>query len=244
MSADCPELIDAFRAAALSVTKLYKTSAATQAKARADGYHDCLEDLLAYIDREGMNATDSEGSRIRKWILERLDGQDTISQTLESEDEADKADAPSPPHAQRDGHAPQSSAIRNEAQLKEEAPPTISVVQPSSPRADEADIVVPSQDAFTFQSSIPYPQDAYMNLANLDLSDSQVHNPSSRPSAPTGTPRNAKGRNARSTARTSLGRGAGQKRKVNLAEIFDLGSLGYGNGKDVFGNGGKRNRLA
>ncbi|KKF94944.1 hypothetical protein CFO_g2723 [Ceratocystis platani] len=60
MSVDSPEqLLDAFRAAALSVTKLYKTSASAQNKARLDGYQDCLEDLLAFLDRENIGLGDA-----------------------------------------------------------------------------------------------------------------------------------------------------------------------------------------
>lgn len=236
-----PELLDAFRAAALSVTKLYKISASTQAKSRADGYHDCLEDLLTFLDREGLGAADGEGYKIRRWAMERIEGRDAISQTLESEDEVEKPEAQSP-QAHRSSSAPQpATTMRAEVLMKDPEPPAVSAVQQSSPEVEEAEIVVPSQETFTFQSPLPYPQDAYMSLANLDLSDSQVQNSTNRPVAPSAAPRNMRNRNARTGSRSSLGRGAGQKRKVNLAEIFDLGSLG--NGKDVFGSGGKRSRL-
>lgn len=228
------DLIDAFKAAALSVTKLYKTSAAAQAKSRADGYQDCLEDILAFLDREGLGTGDGEGSRIRRWVLERVEGRDT-SQTLESEeDEVEKPEVVSSPELHRTNSAPQ--LLRTEVQMKDTEPPT-HVVQDSSPVPDEpAEIVVPSQETFTFQSSLPYP-----NLANLDLSDSHTHNSPSRQTS-SSTPRTARGRAVRPGPRPTLGRGAGQKRKVNLAEIFDLASLN--NGKDVFGNGGKRGRFA
>jgi len=237
-----PELLDAFKTAALSVTKLYKISASTQAKSRADGYHDCLEDLISFLDKEGLGTADGEGSRIRRWAMERMEGRDAISQTLESEDEVDKPDVQSP-QTHRASSAPQpTTTIRTEIQMKDPDPPNIPRITQSSPEVEEPEIVVPSQETFTFQSPLPYPQEAYMNLANLDLSDSQIQTPSNRPAPAVTTPRNMRNRNVRTGNRTSLGRGAGQKRKVNLAEIFDLGSLG--NGKDVFGSGGgKRSRL-
>ncbi|RAL65399.1 hypothetical protein DID88_000967 [Monilinia fructigena] len=41
-------LIAQFKAAALSVTNLYKTAAADQARARAEGYQDALDELLSF----------------------------------------------------------------------------------------------------------------------------------------------------------------------------------------------------
>ncbi|KAL1839972.1 hypothetical protein VTJ49DRAFT_977 [Mycothermus thermophilus] len=247
MSADANDLLEAFRAAALSVTKLYKTSAQAQAKSRADGYQDCLEDLLAFLDKENIGLQQNgEGHRIRRWILERMDpGREATSPPLESEDEADRSDAqvPSSPHMQRATAVPPSLAQRKDDVLARDAsaPPVLTTVPPA---VDEVDIVVPTQETFTFQSSHPYPHDEALRLASLNLSDPQTT--TSQSSTRTTTLRNGRHRNGRptpgSTGRTSLGRGAGQKRKVNLAEIFDLGSLEHGNGKDMFG-GGKRSRI-
>jgi len=231
-----PELLDAFRAAALSVTKLYKISASSQAKSRTDGYHDCLEDILAFLDREGLGVSDGEASRVRKWVVERIDGREAISQALESEDEAEKPDVTSP-QTQRSNSAPQPSVARNEIQMKDPAPPNIPPVQSVSPLAEETEIVVPSLETFSFQSPMPYPPD-YMSLANLDLSDTHAQAPTRGPTASSTTPRITRTRTGRAGPRISVSRGAGQKRKVNLAEIFDIG-----NGKDIFGGGGKRTRL-
>ncbi|KAK0644523.1 hypothetical protein B0T16DRAFT_460568 [Cercophora newfieldiana] len=236
-----PELLDAFKAAALSVTKLYKISAQSQEKSRIDGYHDCLGDLLSFLDKEGLGTTDGEASKIRRWVLERIEGRDSVSQGLESDEETEKPEVASP-QAHRSSSAPTPSVTRNEVQMKDTAPQAVLVPQPPISTMAETEIVVPTQDTFTFQSSVPYPQDAYMSLANLDLSDPQTHTPSTtRSTTNTATPRTARGRVARTGPRTTGGRGAGQKRKVNLAEIFDIGSLG--NGKDVFGSGTKRSRL-
>jgi hypothetical protein len=242
MSFESNELLDAFKAAALSVTKLYKTSASAQAKSRSDGYQDCLEDILSFLDRENIGLQNGEGLRIRKWATDRVEGRDTTSPPLESDDEAEKAEPPtSSPQMQRSvTAATQLPSDRNEDHMRDSsAPPVLTTVpRSSSPVVEEVDIIVPSQENFTFQSSHPYPQDAALRLANLDLSDSQTISPSNNRT----TPRNGRGRITRAGPRASLGRGAGQKRKVNLAEIFDLGSLDYGNGKDMFGGLGKRSR--
>lgn len=268
MSSESTELLDAFKAAALSVTKLYKTSFAGQIKSRADGYQDCLEDLLGFLDKERLGLGGGEGWKIRTWATRQLDGRDSAPTTIESEDETEKPDAASPPRASSGSSATAQAPVdvRNEIQMRDLVPPavptaaataatmmTAAVTQQqqqrqhqgldqrqSSPLVEDVDVVVPSQEMFTFQSSVAYPQDAYMGLANLDLSDSQTHNSSTRSASTSSTQRNTRGRIARTGSRV-LGRGSGQKRKVNLAEIFDVGSLGYGFGKDVFG-GGKRTR--
>lgn len=227
------QLLDVFKAAALSVTKLYKTSAAAQSKARAEGYQDCLDDLLSFLDKAGMGLGDGEGWRIRRWATERLDGRDTGSQSLESEDEVEKAETASSPEITRSNSGTQlSTQVRTDS-----APPSI---PPTSipPIAEEpTPIVVPTQDTFTFQSTHAYP-----NIATLDLSDSRPHDGPSLATARASKARmNANATRPLPRPGAHLAQRAGSKRKLNFDEIFDLGSLG---GKDPFGSGGKRNRHA
>lgn len=198
---DPPEqLLDAFRAAALSVTKLYKTSATAQSRARQEGYQEAIDDLLSLLDREDLSHSD-EIRRVRRWAAERRAGGESMAQDKESEDEVEK-EASEPEKPERP-EAPQAAE-----------PPSSGFVN-----------VVPSQEQFTFNAP---------NLATLKISDSQTQHGNG-----TAAPRPRRvGRQASRTG-TSLGRGAGQKRRLNFAEIFDLGSLG--NGKDMFG-GGKRTR--
>lgn len=235
MSGDSNELLEAFKAAALSVTKLYKTSAVAQAKSRADGYQDCIEDLLAFLEKENISQSNGEASRVRKWAMDRLEGRDTTSPPLESDDEADKPDLPtSSPEMQRTAPPSiRSTSGRDEGQMRDSAPPVLATAPcPSSPVVEELDLVVPTLDRFSFQSQHPYPQDAAVRLANLDISDTNRT-----------TPRSSRRREGRlGGTRPALGRGAGQKRK-NLAEYFDINSLDLNNGifKDAHG-GGKRSR--
>ncbi|GKT50952.1 uncharacterized protein ColSpa_11133 [Colletotrichum spaethianum] len=245
---DSPEqLLDAFKAAALSVTKLYKTSAAAQSKARMDGYQDCLDDLLAFLDKEKIGLGDGDGWRVRSWATERLDGRES-SQNAESDDEAEKAETASSPELNRTSSGTQLSALRGESQMRtDSAPSSIPQAVEEEEEPEPISITVPTADSFTFQSSHPWPpqqpqQDAYLNLANLDLSDSRTHDTTStnanpggrttRPRHPANIPRSA------SRQGNNLGRGAGSKRKINFAEIFDLSSLD----KNMFGGGPKRSR--
>ncbi|KAI1105333.1 hypothetical protein F4804DRAFT_139751 [Jackrogersella minutella] len=247
------QLLDAFKAAALSVTKLYKTSAAAQAKSRTEGYQDCLDDLLAFLDKSHIGLGDGEGWQIRKWATERLDGRDA---TQESEDETDKAEPASSPEIHRSGSQPHLSTIRNEPHVQHDSTPPsahMHMSAGSTPTEDQQQqqhqqqmIVVPTQDNFTFRSSHPYPQDSsYPNLENLDLSDSTRTNDSTGSGSsavpivhPARSRTNKRGTRPRPT--NHLGRGAGQKRSINLAELFDVGSVAFG--KDVFGRDGKRSR--
>jgi hypothetical protein len=247
MGSESPEqLLDAFKAAALSVTKLYKISAAAQAKSRTEGYQDCLDDLLSFLDKENIGVSDGEGWRIRRWATERLEGRDTISQGVESDDETEKAEPMSSPEIHRSSSSTRLSpvATRSEVSMRDSVPPaTESVVEVQPQQHQQPEFVVPTQDRFSFQASHPYPhQDSYLNLANLDLSD--THAPSSTTTPVSRTIRTRHGNPPRASSRNAsnhLGRGAGQKRRLNLGEIFDLGSLGYG--KDPFGtNGPKRSR--
>lgn len=221
------QLLDVFKAAALSVTKLYKTSAAAQSKARSDGYQDCLDDLLTFLDKEGLGLGDGEGWKIRRWATERLDGRESSSQSLESEDEVDKAETASSPEMHRANSTSQLSAQTR----TDSAPPSIPpVIEEPTP------IIVPSQDAFTFQSTHAYP-----NIATLDLSDPKPLDGSSIMSARASKARLNNATRPVPRPGTHLAQRAGSKRKLNFDEIFDIGSLG---GKDPFGSGGKRGRHA
>ncbi len=248
---DSPEqLLDAFKAAALSVTKLYKTSAAAQSKARSDGYQDCLDDLLAFLDKRHIGLSDGEGWQIRKWATERLDGRDGVAQNTESDDEVEKAETTSSPELHRPNIPTTHQApIKPDAQMRtDSAPPTTNPASATPVmEGPPPPIVVPSQENFTFQSSYPYPQDSsYLNIEKLDLSDSTrpndsitSHNSSATTISHPPRPRTIR-RVPRPRASGHLGKGAGQKRSINFAELFDVGSIGIG--KDMFGREGKRSR--
>ncbi|KAI0187143.1 hypothetical protein F4808DRAFT_93676 [Astrocystis sublimbata] len=252
LAADSPEqLLDAFKAAALSVTKLYKTSAAAQAKSRADGYQDCLDDLLTMLDRRNIGLGDGEGWQVRKWATERLDGRDTGPQVSDDEEEAEKIENErvSSPELPRMNTVPPPSAAPTGSAPPTLQPPAVanSVIEPIVQEPHM--ITVPSQENFNFQSSHPYPQESYLNLANLDLSDSMRSSDNNTIQGPAATSHSQSNRirrknlaqRPRNTTTGHLGRGAGQKRSINFAELFDVPSLNFG-GKDASGREGKRSR--
>lgn len=245
------ELLQAFKAAALSVTKLYKTAAADQGRARSEGYQDALDELLAYLDKEDIGLTDGEGWRIRRWATERLNGRDSVP--VDSDDEAgEKNERSSSPVLQRSHSTTQVPSVptrlaRTESPIRTESAPPIPSQQSTN---DLLMNIIPPQGAFTFRSSHTYPQDADMGLSELDISDrSQSQDSASHTAAPLGVSAARQSRNSRhnnlparnSRAPSTIGRAAGQKRKINFGEFFDLGNLGH---KDAFGGGGKRGRFA
>jgi hypothetical protein len=240
------QLLSAFKAAALSVTKLYKTAAVDLARARSEGYQDALDELLAFLDKEDIGLTDGEGWRIRRWATERLD--------VESEDEPGQPERGSSPVLERTQSATQVSTRTGSPARVESTQP---VIPPSIPENQAT--MLPPTGTFTFRSTVQYPQDADMGLSGLDISDGSRGQPidatlvSHRSQSPstsitiTRPTRAASRHNSQATrnnarATNTLGRGAGQKRKINLGEFFDIGNLGHG--KDGFGGGGKRGRFA
>lgn len=235
-------LLDVFRTAALSVTKLYKSSLTAQAKARAEGYQDCLDDLLSFLDKEDLGLTDGEGWKIRAWANERLDNRDLSPQATESDDETEKQETVGSPQLHRSSstaslsrvperQAQPQTSLRIEVQEAEDAPEPTPI--PEEVVMEEPEIVVPSQETFDFRSSHPYPQDAHtnLNLSSLRLSDnSRQHDLSTSHS----TPRKPARRhviNQRRPARISnfrashLGPGAGTKRNMDYEEFLELANL-------------------
>jgi hypothetical protein len=252
------QLLQAFKAAALSVTKLYKTAALDQNRARSEGYQDALDDLLAFLDKEDIGLSDGEGWRIRRWATERLDGRDSISQNMESDDETEKPDQGSSPVLHRTQSGTLLSTRATSPPRAESAPPIIpaAITEPVAPAPTtlEPPAVQPPTTIFSFRSSQQYPQDAEMALPDADLPDSRGHvgdaslvsHTMHAPSASitiTRPSRLASRHNNQSSNRHSakLGRGAGQKRKINYQDFFDISNLGHG--KDGFGGGGKRGKF-
>jgi hypothetical protein len=240
------ELLQAFKAAALSVTKLYKTAAADQGKLRSEGYQDCLDDLLSFLDTQNIGLSDGEGWRIREWATSRLDGREL---NLDDEDESEKSDhRASSPIIQRKQSTPsreeqtQTSTVDIPETISEDptpAPtPTTSFTMPSLPTG-----------AFTFRSTQTLPE---IDMADHDdkptIESSTISGTNAggvtmarpaRAGSRTPNSRNRHDRRAASGAR--IGAGAGHKRKVNFSEFFDIGDLGC-SGNNL-GGGGKRGRF-
>ncbi|KAG9250190.1 uncharacterized protein F5Z01DRAFT_417031 [Emericellopsis atlantica] len=214
------QLLDVFKSAALSVTKLYRSSVAAETRARAEGYQDCLDDLLGLLEKESQFLGESSRSRLHRWITDRRAGREASPAVAESdEDEPDKS-------------APVPTSTSTAAPLTTPVPPAPSPAPATAPTTASADVasqdmrepefIVPSQDSFTFQSDHQYP-----DIELLDLSEDRVHNNASNNHGARTR------RNVRSGPRQAgpLGRGAGAKRRLDFNDFFDFGKDGFGGGK-------------
>jgi hypothetical protein len=258
------QILSAFKAAALSVTKLYKTAAADQVRARAEGYQDALDELLFFLDKENIGLSDGEGWRIRRWATERLDGRDSSSHN-DSDDEVpekpERASSPLTSRTQSSTNLPTTTVrptrTASPVRVEQAAPQPPAAVTPSPESATSPTL---PQSAFTFRSSHSYPQDPDILLSDLDLSDkdrTQSHDSSvnshgtnqpsgitiSRPSRANVRHNNNHASRLNARPSNSIGRGAGQKRKINFGDFFDIGNLGHGRDRDATGGGGKRGRF-
>ncbi|EME46248.1 hypothetical protein DOTSEDRAFT_70295 [Dothistroma septosporum NZE10] len=264
------DLLSDFKAAALSVTNLYKTAAKSQEGARKAGYQDALDDLLAFLDKENLGLMDGEGWRVRQWAHERAEGDGAMPRqgsgtatmtdeedngsTVTKEDDA-QDERSSSPEVQRRPHplATTSSELTEDDNLAQhrrvvsEPPQALSQHQPT----------VPQQSEFTFQSSHAYPtnhdRDAGMELDSTTSPQQNFHNSSTPSSTETVRiiPRPTRnGRHANSNRRNdtrmptlnfNLGTGAGSKRKMPYSDFFDISGLNEGGErKDASGNGNGR----
>ena len=246
------QLIQSFKSAALSVTNLYKTAAADQARARLSGYQDALDDILAFLDKENIGLDDGEGWRIRQWATERLDGNPHTHNSSDSDDDrgetAGRVRSISPPRTI-------PAEVAEPRQVSRSASPIRTVPaatpQPSAPLPliDAAH----EREVFSFRSTHPYPQDFDMQgptASNPDTThNSQTHYPPSNPALrfdvqprAARTPNRTVRHSNRPTGNTrSLGLGGGSKRSFRAGDYFDLASLG--DGKDSSSGGGKRARF-
>ncbi|MCJ1454918.1 hypothetical protein MMC28_005271 [Mycoblastus sanguinarius] len=245
------QLIQSFKAAALSVTNLYKTAAADQTQARQAGYQDALDDILAFLDKENIGLGDGEGWKVRQWATERLDGSPPAHTGSDSDDDrgelAKRARSSSP--------VIQRTTPQEGEQAKQPSRPTSPVRAASAPMAPPASTqhhgnVFQAPEVFSFRSAHPYPQDVDMQTSDTTSNTSQEQIPPAVrvEVVPRGsrTPHRSSNHSSRhstrsATASRSLGPGAGSKRRVTFGDYFDLGSLG--DGKDGPGGGGKRGRF-
>ena len=253
-------LLSAFKAAALSVTTLYKNAATDQARSRAAGYQDALDDLLVFLDRENLGLGDGEGWRVRQWATERLDGTSLgRTETDEEDDEAAEGekDRSSSPETVRKGHT-QEPQTQEQPQQHEEPAHTQAESLPNIEQLQQRQtpvFTVPQTEPFSFRSSHAYPtnHDREMNTDNSSTAGDTPSHSSMGDNGPSPVrvelvSRNSRNRHNRmnhnrqtAPGLASLGSGAGSKRKTPFGDFFDLSGLSFDN-KDGNGRGGKRGR--
>ncbi|KAI9838804.1 MAG: hypothetical protein M1838_004487 [Thelocarpon superellum] len=236
---DPPEqLMQSFRAAALSVTTLYKIAAADESRAHRAGYQEALDELLAFLDHENLGLDDGEGWTVRQWATERLDGSHT---SVDSEDEKGEMTT----RARSSSPAPPRNEAREEIPLTRRGTRSASPVRTSSAPPNPPSAAAPVvSDSFTFCAGVSYPPQHDTDMISDDAESAPSASKSTQISPITnatfssktdGLSRSSRHRHSghsRMTTRASsinaLPAGTGYKRRFPFGELFDLGSVGIG----------------
>lgn len=250
-----PDLLAAFRTAALSVTNLYKAAAASDSSSHQAGYQDALEDLLAFLDKENLGLQDGEGWRVRQWATEKYDRDLPTNPNNDSDDE--------PPETDKERSA---SPARSSNSVDEES--SNSTILP--PRSQSAPIQEQPQQSsseqrtqetpiyrFTGNSVPPTPQDTPMHAFDSSPQVEQSE-PSITAQSSSDSPIRVEvvGRGSRTPHRHAGSRHgtrqntrdftftAGAKRKLlfPVPDFFDISNFGGGDASN--GRGGKKGRFA
>ena len=256
---DQPALLADFKAAALSVTNLYKTAAAAQDKARVAGYQDAIEDLLSFLDREELGLMDGEGWRVRQWATERLsEDAGGMAKKVESEDDVEEEtkleDRSSSPEVQRKVQSIPALAMSSSELTEENSRRSTK----SEPPPDQ----LPTIDSFTFRSNHAYPTNhdrETMDIDNAIIASSTPSTPhaissetttpasvrvTTRPNRRAHTNHNRqRGTNNSNmnggTINLNLGAGAGSKRKLPYSDFFDISGINFEGSERKDGSGGR-----
>ena len=256
------QLLSAFKAAALSVTNLYKRAAAEEDQARRQGYQEALDELLHFLDKESLGLGDGEGWKVRQWATERYSGLPPVMDERDSDEDGADVDI----SARGTSPTIRHKSSRDDLSITQAAPSTsptrtVSTASQSVPSIQSLNSEVARPEIFTFTTPIAYPQEVEMQTLETgeDTKEPQLqpHVPSST-SPPTSTarvgfvPRGTRTahrsahritrHNTRSAHSTrSLGPGAGSKRGLPFGD-FDFFDIGGPGDKDSPGGGGKRGR--
>lgn len=243
------QLLQQFKAAALSVTNLYKNAVCEQAQARQAGYQEAIEDLLHFLDRENLGLGDGEGWKVRRWATERCDGTASQSSDEEERPELDKGDRNSTPAAPRKETQPEHPARQTTQPTVSPSESTPTPQQDSAPVSQSQECSAGAPTVFTFSAGPTFPQ--YQDLEMDTQSPDNNATPPSQDGAPVSIsvlPRNSRTQhrhnnlsrpNTRTATRESP-TALGSKRKFAVPDFFDLSGINHA--KDMFG-GGKRGRF-
>lgn len=247
-----PDLLAAFRTAALSVTNLYKAAAAGDSTSHQAGYQDALEDLLAFLDKENLGLQDGEGWKVRQWATEKYDreppnqGNESDEETTEMEKERSASPGRSPNSVEEEIT---SSTIIPPRSTSAPAP------EPQQPRATTEQPTLQQTSMYRFTGGPPTPQDtpmqAFDSSPQVEQSEPAILTQSSESpirvevvSRGSRTPHRSGGsRHGTRQSNRDFTFTAGTKRKIQFPDFFDISNLGS-SGDGSNGRGGKKGRFA
>ena len=229
-----PDIHQAFRTTALTVTNLYKSALADIDRARADGYQDALEDLLGFLDKENLGLGDGQGWRIRQWATERLDKALPVTSSSDSDEEEEKRARSSSPVLERNA-SPEDTRTVEPTIRCDSAPLPVGAELSSDAETS------PLPTVFHFSSPQAYPSSPVNDTSSYDLpAAARRAFPTPRRTTHRSSSRNLQRAAAQNLV--SLGSGAGQKRKL-MQEFFNVDFNDRRDGSGG-GGGGKRGRMS
>lgn len=208
-------LHQAFKAAAFSVTQLYKAAAADEDAARSAGYQDALEELLGFLDDNSLGLGDGEGWRVRQWATERLTPDVYASDSGEEEVGSEGRRGTESPEKQRKPSDERQAGMEAKGASNNEttsnAPPSI-LQQPQSQQ--------PGIFHFTANTQMP----------DVDMNPTSRSPPRTSPPTsihlnvqPSRSPHRRRKTQLATPVAAALGQGAGTKRRASAN--VDLDSL-------------------
>lgn len=266
------DLLTDFKAAARSVTDLYRMAVTSQKQARYAGYQDALDDLLLFLDKENMGLMDGEGWRVRQWATERLEGAGIVPAPATTDD--DEEDRSSVKEEEKDDTRSSSPEIQrrpippgatSEITVEDDAPlPRRVVSEPPQETTTTVHSATPHhslpQTDFTYQSTHAYPSGNHDRDMEIDVGNNplvQAYTPTSAPSStetvrliPRSSRSNRRSNHNRRTGNENrtplnfnLGSASGTKRKIPFPDFFDISGINdNGDRRDDGGRGGAGKR--
>lgn len=230
-------LHQAFKAAAFSVTQLYKAATVDEDAARSAGYQDAIDELLVFLDRENLGLGDGEGWRVRQWATERLTPEVYAS-------ESDAEDENEPRRKEKQSTDNTSESVNRDGEIvmattptdRLEDEPLLGDVPPSDPTST---IPARQSEMFLFTANtLPSSMDSTPNDRSNRLSRSVRLN--LRPALR----RQSRDRAASTGNLPSPIHGSGTKRRSpSHSDVFDFaGFANYGHGNSQFPTTKRRRR--
>lgn len=238
-------LLAAFKQTALSVTTLYKTAAneaeRSRREGRTEGYHDCLDDLLLFVDKVEGRCEARTLEMLRQWALSkrRKVGGNGAKSKARREDREESVDSEELPMMDN----PRSSSPSPQEQQNPTPPPPQPVNNtPSSTKSAPSDIRQQT-GVFSFRSNVDLPRHVppppRFDNNFEELPDTELYSPPTSPtlsahnnnifqtrtiSAPSNPPTLRLG-SPSSTGRHTQQRTGNKRRIGNMPDFFDFAGM-------------------
>ncbi|CAF9927284.1 MAG: hypothetical protein GOMPHAMPRED_004352 [Gomphillus americanus] len=210
------DLSSVFKAAAISITNLYKKAISAPQQARRAGYQDALDDLLSFLDRENLGLQDGEGWLVRQWATKLLDDRPlTTTSALPNKEEQHASDSEDEKETGKDAEKENSSSsVRGDSSPMHVSAERHTEEKPAA-SVEKLSVTLPTAETFTFTSPLAYPKDIEMQ---------SMENAPKREVSPRAI-RQRKPVKQKSFSAKILGIGNGSKRKMPFGEFFDIADL-------------------